>query len=254
VPHKEQPHLEGVEHRQFYSLPAYLAQEAGEAFSLPFIQIGFCLEPFADEIPDDDRTMGKVGELFAIGVENTDQIIVVPQPDRLTIGSHHCLVQTCIGMVPSFHAGEDAHHGRPVQLALVCIRCGLGVSGEVENPMIANLIPASEIGMGVVVMHTPAYGSTQSFGRGRCIKNLIMPQGMLASNHRRVEPLGRIDMPAVFAHQIRCILGTNLRLLHKPSSFTGIGEVVVGIHILQELAVLEIAHPAGLSMGIDLMS
>jgi hypothetical protein len=74
---RERNHLEGIEKSQFYGLPAHLAERRERLFSV--LHSGkFSLEPVTDEVADDDRGMGEVGELLIVGIKNSNHLIIEP--------------------------------------------------------------------------------------------------------------------------------------------------------------------------------
>ena len=120
--------------------------------------------------------------------------------------------------------------------------------------MIANAVAGAELLVGVVVKHAPAEGTGNILLRGNCVQHTRMAQHMLQAVFFVVKGFGRIHVTAVFRDQKRLFgVGGDRRFRLTAGLHAVVYKVVIGVDVLQQLAVLVTAHAAGRSGGIEFM-
>ena len=118
--------------------------------------------------------------------------------------------------------------------------------------MIADGIAAAEVRVGVVVRHTPADAAGYAVPDGPVALDPGVAQGVGEPMRLVVLVLGGEHMPVALGHQIPLVkmLG-HVPLLQEPVARAVLGEVVVGVHVLQKVALLQVPDTAGLAGGVQ---
>ena len=117
--------------------------------------------------------------------------------------------------------------------------------------MVADPVAGAEVFVGGIVEHTPA-DTADVFAVGRCIVlDPAVPQGMLLPLHPWVKgfcgehmAIMFRDQQALFYVRGHASLGLDTRVV------TGVGEIIIGIHILDQMTLLDEPDTGGGSAGI----
>ena len=117
--------------------------------------------------------------------------------------------------------------------------------------MVAGPVAGAEVLVGGVVEHTPADASNMLTISNSIVLNPAVPQGMLLPLHPGVEGLGGEHMAVLLRDQHTLLhIGGDALLRLDTGIVTGVGEIVVGVHILQQVALLDEPDTGGGTAGV----
>ena len=221
---------------------------------VPGRKVGLCLEPFPDQVLNDNRGMGKMGELFAVRQVRPHQFCIVIEVHAVTVRTDKDRFNGGEREITDIHRRGNNHDFLFVLLALIGIGRKFWETELVADPMVTDLVPASEIAMGIIIIHTPPQGPGQAFCGKQGIEDTVMAEGMLTAQGRIVKSLCREHMAVELGHQIRRIHWANVFFLCQACVFSSVGKIIIGIHILQQMAFCKIPYTSGLPGRIGLVS
>ena len=196
---------------------------------------------------------GRVGQGGPPGAAQPgDKHVVFVQRHLVRVGKDIHLPDPSGGIVPDVHGRAHRQHRGPLPLAGIGRRRQLGVAEGVQHPVVADPVAGAKILVGGVVEHTPAEAPRVLLQRR--VLHADVAQGVLLPPGPGVPGLGGEHMAVA--------LGDQQGLAHVrghrpfglgPGGAPVVGKVVIGVHVLQQMALLQAAHAGGLAAGIQLM-
>ena len=150
-------------------------------------------------------------------------------------------------MLADIHGGGNFHHWRIVLLGGIERGGKLRHAEHIRHAVVADAVAAAKILVRVVIRHAPtdrAAGAAAAVGR---VQHAGVAQRMLHTDLLAVKALGWIHVPVMFRDEIRRIWPCHKQGQVQRDLAAGMDKVVVGIHILQQMALREVAHTARLT-------
>ena len=214
---------------------AHCQQAGTQKVGLLFVKALLGLQKLADDVVQNHRRMGQSG--VVPGAEGRDIIPVLVQPDGVGIGQHRRIPDLSAGIVADVHGRTGRQHRRPLSLTGVQRRRGLGIAEGVHDAMVAYPVAGAEILVSGVVEHAPAEAAHMAaVGRGVAL-HLRVAQRLRLPVAPGVIGLGRVHVTGMLGDQQRLFPA-----LHNGTPglaagiVSGVGEVVVGVDVLQQVA------------------
>ena len=194
-----------------------------------------------------------VGQAFPAAVtQSCDKVVILEQQYIVRIGKDPHAADLAVRIVTDVHGGSNFQHGFGIRLACVGIGRQLGIPEGIHNTVVADPVAGAEVLVGGIVEHTPAEAARMLTVCRRIILDTGMAQGVFLPSFPGIEGLGGEHMAVVFGDQQSLVhVGGNCLLGLAAGILAGVGEIVVGIHILQQVALFYIAHAAGGAAGIQ---
>ena len=231
---------------------AHCQQAGTQKVGLLFVKALLRLQKLADDVVQNHRRMGQSG--VVPGAEGRDIIPVLVQPDGVGIGQHRRIPDLSAGIVADVHGRTGRQHRRPLSLTGVQRRCGLGIAEGVHDAMVAYPVAGAEILVSGVVKHAPAEAAHMAaVGRGVALHPCVA-QRLRLPVAPGVIGLGRVHVTGMLGDQQRLFPA-----LHNGTPglaagiVSGVGEVVVGVDVLQQVALFQEPHAGGRPAGVKLM-
>ena len=196
--------------------------------------------------------VGQGGIVLAAGGIFMDEIAVFVHSNGVGVAQQIHLAHVAGGVLADIHTGGGGQHGLRLLLDGVDGGGGLGVAVHIHDAVVANAVAAAEVQMGVVVEHAPAEGAGNLAARGHVVEHLGVAQGVGGGVGLGVKELG--------GEHVAVILGDEIGLVRRIGHvFLGLAtpvvplvdEIVIGVHVLQQVAVLDAPHAAGGAGGVQ---
>ena len=198
---------------------------------------------------------GAVGQSLPAGaIQPGNKAAVFIEVYIIRICEHQNVPDLPAGIVADVHGGAYRQHGAALALTGIGIGRQLGVPEGIHNAVIAHPIPGAEVPVGGVVKHAPAEASGVLPVRHGIVQHPHVPLGLLLPPLPGIEGLGGEHVAVVLRNQqsLALIRGD---YLFRPAPWVGagVGEVVEGVHVLQQAALFQIPDTGGGAAGIQLM-
>ena len=198
---------------------------------------------------------GRMGQgAFRGVVQLGDKAVILIKRHLVGVGEHRHIADFPAGVVADVHAGGNLQHRFLLSLAGIGEGRQLGIPKGIHNAVIAHPVAGAEILVGGIVEHAPAEAARMLPAGIGGVQHPHMPQGMLLALGPGVIGFGGEHVAVVLGDQKGLLgIGADPLLLLAARVIAGVGEVVKGVHILQQLALFQIPHPRGCPAGIQLV-
>ena len=183
-----------------------------------------------------------------------DEHIVFVEPYLLGIAENIGRAQLPGGVIADVHGGADRQHRVSITLTGIDRCRQFGVAEAVQHTVVADAVTGAKVLVGLVVEHTPAKApGVLSAGIGGVLHPDV-PQGVLLSMRAIVKGLGGVHVTVALRDEQRLahIRGHVLFGLCA-GRYAVVGKIVVGVDILQQMALFQISHTGGGAAGVQLM-
>ena len=185
--------------------------------------------------------------MLPVRLEVCDELAALAEPHLLRVGEHVGVVQDAAGPLALVHVRAHHQHRVIILLARIDPAGQLVVAEPVGHAVVADGVSGTEVRVGVVVRHTPGNAAGDPLPDRPVALDLGVAQGVGQPMELVVLVLGGEHVPVALGDQVPLIeLLSHVLLLQEPVAGAVLGEVVVGVHVLQEVAVLQIPDAAGL--------
>ena len=181
--------------------------------------------------------------------------------DELAVLVHAHLVRVCKEedapavarrMLADVHRGGHVQHRRLVLIDAVNVGGELLVAEHVHHAVIADPVARAEVLVRVVVEHAPAEGAGDVLFAGHGVEHARVAHGVLQAVLLAVKRLRGVHVPVVFADQIRLRRIAGHGLLRLAAGVRPVvEEIVVGIDVLEQMALLVAADAAGRARRVE---
>ena len=227
-------------------------QAAAQQFRFLFREALLGFQQLPDGVINQNGIMVQPFQLPLLKAGHKDVVFI--QPHLVGIGEGVDLSQLPGGVIPNVHGAAQRQHRGFLPLAGIDRRRQLGIAEAVHHPVVAHPVAGTEILVGGIVEHAPAEAAgvlPASLGRR---EHPGVAQGLFLPLLPGVEALGGEHVAVVLrdqqglAHVRRHVL-----FLLGPRGQPVVGKVVVGVDVLQEMALFQIPHPGGGPAGVQLM-
>ena len=180
--------------------------------------------------------------------------IVFVQLDLLGIAENVCRAQLPGGVIADVHGGTDRQNRVSITLTGIDRRRQFGVTEAVQHAVVADAVPGAKVLVGLVVEHTPAKApGVLSAGIGGVLHPDV-PQSVFLPVRAIVKGFGGVHMTIAFRYEQRLahIRGHVLFGL-SAGRYAVVGKIVVGVDVLQQMALFQIPHARSGTAGVQLM-
>ena len=209
-------------------------------------------EQLADRIVDRHRAVRQT--VPALCAERGDEPVVLIKRDLLGVRKCPDITDVSRGIIADIHRRADLEHRRLVPLRGIERRGELRVAEGVHHAVVAHAVARAEVLVRRIIKHHPAEAAGDlAVGRGG-ILHARMAQRVLLPLFPRVEGLCR--------EHVAVALGDKIRLIHIRRHDAAllcagcravVRKVVIGVYVLQKMALFKIAHAGGLTGRIERM-
>ena len=158
------------------------------------------------------------------------------------------------GVIANIHGGADRQHRVGLPLTGIDRRRQLRVAEAVQHAMVADAVPGAKVLVGLVVEHTPAEApGVFSAGIGGVLHPDV-PQGVFLPVRAIVKGFGGVHVAVALRDEQRLahIRGHVLFGLCT-GRYAVVGKIVVGVDVLQQMALFQIPHAGGGTAGVQLV-
>ena len=177
---------------------------------------------------------------------------VLIQLHPVSIGENTNLADVSGGIVTDVHGRTHRQNRNFLLLAGIHGRCQLGIPEGVHHTVVADPVAGTEILVGGIVKHAPADAADVASVCRRIVLDPGMAQGMLLPLLPRVKGFGREHMAVVLRDQQALLLIRSNGLFRLDTGIiAGVGEIVVGIHIIDQMALLDKPDTGGGPAGVQ---
>ena len=198
---------------------------------------------------------GRVGQRRPLAAaQGGDKHIVFVQLYLLGIAENVGCAQLPGGVIADVHGGADRQHRVSVTLTGIDRSRQFGVAEAVQHTVVADAVTGAKVLVGLVVEHTPAKApGVLSAGIGGVLHPDV-PQGVFLSMRTIVKGFCGVHVTVALRDEQRLahIRGHVLFGLCT-GRYAVVGKIVVGIDILQQMALFQIPHAGGGAAGVQLM-
>ena len=239
-PQREHPRL--GKGRKCHGVPPQLVEDGGDLCAGGVIHALILFQQRAHKIVDLDGRVGQGGKASpAVGAKLCHKIVAAVQPHALGVGEHPAGGCCAAGQVAQRHGRGDLQHD--VRGCAGRFLAGVDGGGEfrvaeqVHHTVVADTVAAAEFPVGVVVGHAPAKAARHA----RLGDAVVQHSGVVQRLHQTVrfivKGLGGEVLAAEFADEVALagVRGHGGAVLAARAA-PGVGIIVVGVNVLQQLA------------------
>ena len=193
-----------------------------------------------------------MGESLLIREELPQENPVAEQADAVGIGEGPDFAELGGGPLPLVQAAGDLQHGPKVLLGGIDRRGQLGIAEHIHDPVVADAVPGAEILVGIVVEGAPADAAGDAIQGIHGVQHRRVAQGMGQAVRFVVEGLCGEHVAVVLRHQVGgAEVVHHLALFRQALVIPPVDEIIIGIHVLQQMAVADAADAPGLPGGVQ---
>ena len=207
------------------------------------------LQQFTDGVVHHERRMGQRIPLPAPQMRHKGIIFIQGHPVR--VGEHIHLPDLPRRVVADVHRRAHRQHRGPLPLAGIGCRRQLGITEGIQHPVVADPVAGAEVLVSGIVEHTPA--ETPRVLLHRRVLHPYVAQSLLLPLLPGVEWLGGEHMAVALGDKAGLVHIRRDRLFgSRAGRLSIVGEVVVSVHVLQQMAFFQIPHAGGRAAGVQL--
>ena len=198
---------------------------------------------------------GRVGQRRPLALaQGGDEHIVFVELYLLGIAENVGRAQLPGGVITDVHGRADSQHRVSIALTGIDRRRQLWVAEAVQHTMVADAVARAKVLVGLVIEHTPAKApGVLSAGVGGVLHPDV-PQSMLLPVRAIVKGLGGVHMAVALRDEQRLAhIRGHVFFRLCAGRYAVVGKIVVGVDILQQMALFQIPHTGGGTAGVQLM-